>query len=116
MRDFKAMTNICIEIELRSDASTLKQLSLPSYRKLEVFNIPSCYKLCAISKQSERKLWCQRRRELLDRDVVAVVNVTRRGWLRFDHSKGGAGEAMVSVSNPSVDAPKLTKVVVPSTS
>lgn len=50
MRDFKTMTNICIEIGLRSDASTLKRLSLLSYRKLEAFNIPSYYKLCAISK------------------------------------------------------------------
>jgi putative transposase len=70
---------------------------------------PKCGERLQSSKQLERKLWCQRCRELLDRDVVAAVNIARRGRLRFDRSKGGAGEAMVSVSNPSVDAPKLTK-------
>lgn len=70
---------------------------------------PKCGERLQSSKQLRRKLWCQRCRELFDRDVVAAVNIARRGRLRFDRSKGGAVEAMVSVSNPSVDAPKLTK-------
>jgi hypothetical protein len=27
-------------------------------------------------------------------DLVAVMNISRRGWVRFVQSKGGAGEAM----------------------
>ncbi len=44
------MTNICIEIGLESDASSLKRLSLLAYKQLRGFNVSSCYKLCAISK------------------------------------------------------------------
>ena len=50
MRDFRSMSNICIDIGLRNDASTLKRLSLLSYHELENFRGPSYYKLCAISK------------------------------------------------------------------
>ena len=43
-----------------------------------------------------RQLWCQGCKRWRDRDVVAVLNISRRGWLRFDHSskEGGAGEAV----------------------
>jgi hypothetical protein len=30
-----------------------------------------------------------------DRDLVAVMNISRRGWLRFGQSKGEACEAMI---------------------
>ena len=42
-----------------------------------------------------RQLWCQKCEKWFDRDMVAVMNISRKGWLRFDHSKGEAGEAMV---------------------
>ncbi|HXX73367.1 MAG TPA: zinc ribbon domain-containing protein [Candidatus Acidoferrales bacterium] len=60
------------------------------------------------SRQPKRKLWCPRCRRMFDRDEVAVVNIARRGRLRFDRSEGEAREAMVSVFNPPVDASKLT--------
>jgi len=60
------------------------------------------------SRQLKRKLWCSRCRRIFDRDEVAVVNIARRGRLRFDRSEGEAREAMVSVFNPPVDASKLT--------
>ena len=50
MRYFRAMTNICIEIGLRHDASALKRLSMLSYHELTSYPVPSYYKLCAISK------------------------------------------------------------------
>jgi hypothetical protein len=49
----------------------------------------------------------------MDRDTVAVLNISRRGWVRFAHSKGEAGEAMVQEregTDPlilTVDASKL---------
>jgi putative transposase len=53
MDDFRQMTNDCIRIGLRENVSTLKALSLLAYRELRRYgNIPSCYKLCAISKAS----------------------------------------------------------------
>ena len=50
MRDFKQMTNDCIRIGLASDCSTLKSLSTLCYKELKRYGVPSCYKLCAISK------------------------------------------------------------------
>jgi putative transposase len=50
-----------------------------------------------------RQLWCDVCRRWRDRDLVAVLNISRRGWLRFDHSstEGGAGEAVKG--NPGYD-------------
>jgi transposase len=44
--------------------------------------------------QHYRQLWCQRCGRWEDRDLVAVMNISRRAWLRFGHAKGGAGEAV----------------------
>ena len=44
------MTNECIRIGLMNDASSLKRLSSLSYKELKRYNVPSYYKLCAISK------------------------------------------------------------------
>jgi putative transposase len=52
MREFKHMTNDCIRIGLASDATTLKRLSLVSYKELKRYDVPSYYKLCTISKAS----------------------------------------------------------------
>jgi putative transposase len=41
-----------------------------------------------------RQLWCKVCEKWRDRDLVAVLNISRRGWLRFDHSQGEAREAM----------------------
>jgi putative transposase len=41
-----------------------------------------------------RQLWCEVCQRWWERDTVAVLNISRRGWLRFDHSQGGAGEAV----------------------
>jgi putative transposase len=43
-----------------------------------------------------RQLWCQKCERWEDRDLVAVLNISRRGWVRFAQSKGEgeAGEAV----------------------
>ncbi len=46
-------------------------------------------------KEHHRQLWCEDCKRWMDRDVIAVLNISRRGLLRFGSSKGGAGEAMV---------------------
>jgi putative transposase len=44
--------------------------------------------------QHERQLWCPKCEVWLDRDLVAVMNISRKGWVRFAHPKGEAVEAM----------------------
>ena len=50
MQDFKTMTNDCVRIGLSNEISSMKRLSLFSYKGLKRYQIPSYYKLCAISK------------------------------------------------------------------
>ena len=47
---FRSMVNACLRIGIESQTTSLKSLSLRAYSKLSSFNIPSYYKLCAISK------------------------------------------------------------------
>jgi putative transposase len=59
-----------------------------------------------------RELWCNRCGKWRDRDVVAVMNISHKGWLRFRQSEGEAGEAMVQEPRTEgvllkVDASKL---------
>ena len=44
--------------------------------------------------EHHRQLWCKSCGRWEDRDVVAVMNISRRGWVRFAQSKGEAGEAV----------------------
>lgn len=52
MNDYRQMTNDAIRIGLaNNNVSALKKLSMLSYKELKRYrNVPSCYKLCAISK------------------------------------------------------------------
>ena len=44
-----------------------------------------------------RQLWCPKCKRWSDRDVVAVLNISRRGRLRFDRSQMKEGEAREAV-------------------
>jgi len=48
------------------------------------------------SRERPRVLWCLRCGRWEDRDLVAVMNISHRGWVRFAQSRGegGAGEAV----------------------
>jgi len=71
-------------------------------------------------KRLERKLWCGKCRIVMDRDMVAAVNLARRGRVRFARSRpptlleaqGGAVAAVkgnpTTTVIPGVDALKLT--------
>lgn len=79
---------------------------------------PRCGERLQEDKRLRRKLWCSECRVMMDQDVVAAVNLSLRGRLRFDRSraqhglKGGAAEAVRgNVDNgepllPGVDASK----------
>jgi putative transposase len=44
--------------------------------------------------QHRRQLWCEMCQRWSDRDVIAVMNQSLKGWVRFAHSEGEAVEAM----------------------
>lgn len=73
---------------------------------------PRCGERLQSDPKHNRELWCCRCENWTDRDVVAVVNLSRRGRLRFDRSEGGAGEVVKGNPTPTViprvDASKLT--------
>jgi len=82
---------------------------------------PRCGERLQSDKRLERKLWCGKCRVVMDRDMVAAVNLARRGRVRFARSRppipleaqGRADEAMkgnpTTTVIPGVDAPKLTQ-------
>jgi putative transposase len=81
---------------------------------------PRCGERLQSDKRLGRKLWCGRCRVVMDRDMVAAINLARRGRVRFARSRppmteaqGGAVEAMkgnpTTTVIPGVDAPKLTQ-------
>jgi putative transposase len=81
---------------------------------------PRCGERLQSDKRLARKLWCGNCRMVVDRDMVAAVNLARRGRVRFARSRppilveaqGGAVEAVKGNPTPTVipgvDAPKLT--------
>jgi len=60
--------------------------------------------------EHKRQLWCERCEKWLDRDLVAVMNISRRGWLRFGQSKGIGSEAMVQEREGTELEPLILKV------
>src|SRR3989454_9719882 len=81
---------------------------------------PRCGERLQSDKRLKRKLWCIKCRVVMDRDMVAAVNLSRRGRGRVARSRpprdaagGGGGEAMKGNPTPTVitgvDAPKLTQ-------
>jgi putative transposase len=80
---------------------------------------PRCGERLQSDKRLKRKLWCGKCRVVMDRDMVAAVNLSRRGRVRFARSRppiieaqGGAVEAVKGNPTPTVipgvNAPKLT--------
>ena len=69
---------------------------------------PRCGERLQSDRYLKRKLWCGKCRRVMDRDVVAVVNLSKRGRLRFDRSQptaqaqGGAVEAVMGNPTPTV--------------
>lgn len=81
---------------------------------------PVCGERLQEDRSHKRQLWCQKCKKWKDRDVVAVMNISYRGWLRFRQSKGEAGEAMVQEPRTEgvilqVDASKLSRNLQPKT-
>src|SRR5207302_2175554 len=80
---------------------------------------PRCGERLQSDKRLKRKLWCSSCRVVMDRDMVAAVNLARRGRVRFARSRPpiieAQGRAVQAVKGnptptavPGLHAPKLT--------
>ncbi|MDE1764012.1 MAG: transposase [Thaumarchaeota archaeon] len=52
---------------------------------------PICGGKCQEDKFRLRKLWCINCKRSMDRDVVAALNISYKGWSRFCHPRGLSG-------------------------
>lgn len=71
---------------------------------------PRCGKRIQEDRLSHRKLWCGNCMVLMDRDVVASLNIAYKGWTRFIHPRGDTGEAMVQEPGLITKEPVILKV------
>lgn len=55
---------------------------------------PQCGERLQEDRYLRRQLWCNKCHRLMDRDLVAAMNIGHKGWAWFAHSKGVADEAM----------------------
>src|SRR5213593_1320814 len=105
-----------IEYKARSVGLPLGRLSRHETRATRL-SCPRCGERLQSDKHLQRKLWCAHCRIVMDRDMVAAVNLARRGRVRFARSRppiaeaqGRAVEAMKGNPTPTVipgvDAPK----------
>jgi putative transposase len=108
-----------IEYKARWVGLSVVRLSRRETRGSSV-SCPRCGERLQSDKRLKRKLWCSKCRIVMDRDMVAAINLARRGRVRFARSRppiieaqGGAVEAMKGNPTPTVipgvDAPKLTQ-------
>ena len=67
---------------------------------------PVCGKRLQEDRQNRRKLWCNNCMKLMDRDVVASLNIAYKGWARFTHPRGDTNEATCEFSR--MQEPKLS--------
>jgi putative transposase len=68
----------------------------------------SCYRCgerLQDGRERPRQLWCEGCKRWEDRDMVAVMNISRRAWLRFGHARGEAGDAVKG--NPESRRPQV---------
>jgi putative transposase len=70
------------------------QLTKGETRKTSIL-CPRCGERTQEDREHRRQLWCPLCKKWQDRDVVAAMNIARKGLLRFSSPQGAADEAMV---------------------
>ncbi len=55
---------------------------------------PICGERIQEDRFQHRKLWCHNCKRVMDRDVVAAMNISYKGWSRFCHPRGLPSEVM----------------------
>ena len=71
---------------------------------------PRCGKRLQEDRQKRRDLWCGNCKIWQDRDVIAAMNISHKGWTRFIHPQGVTSEAMVQEHVSSQQEPLILKV------
>jgi putative transposase len=56
---------------------------------------PVCGERIQEDRFHRRKVWCSNCKRSMDRDVVASLNISYKGWSRFCHPRGLPAEAMI---------------------
>ena len=75
LQDFRCMVNDCVRIGLRENLTSMKSLSMKAYHQLSTYDIPTCYRLTAISRAAG--ILRNYRRELKRNRSARVPYVTR---------------------------------------
>src|SRR5437867_12677306 len=76
LEDFRSMVNDCLRIGLRENLTSMKSPSMKAYHQLSAYDLPTCYRLTAISRASG--ILRNYRKELEKRNRSArVPSVTR---------------------------------------
>jgi putative transposase len=86
-----------IEYKAKWEGILIVQLSAKDTRGTSTL-CPQCGERLQEDRRYHRQLWCPNCKRWQDRDVVAVMNLSLKGLLRFGSSKGIASEAMVQES------------------
>lgn len=68
---------------------------------------PACGKRIQEDKHNRRKLWCSNCMRMMDRDVVASLNISYKAWPGFSHARGDTGEGQSSAFEEQMSEPKL---------
>ncbi|MEM3089577.1 MAG: transposase, partial [Candidatus Nitrosotenuis sp.] len=71
---------------------------------------PVCGVKIQEDRQNRRKLWCSNCMKLMDRDVVASMNISYKGWSRFCHPGGLSAEAVKGNVVPEYVEPLILRV------
>ena len=69
---------------------------------------PVCGKRIQEDKLQSRKLWCNNCMKSMDRDVVASLNISYKGWTRFIHHQDDTGEAESDAFESAMSEHKLS--------
>src|SRR3989442_4752531 len=83
LEDFRCMVNDCIRIGLRENLTSMKSLSVKAYHQLSAYDVPTCYRLTAISRAAG--ILRNYRRELKKKNRSARVPYVTRLCLTDCH-------------------------------
>src|SRR2546422_7700409 len=75
LEDFRFMGNDCVRIGLKENLTSMKSLSMKAYHQLSAYDVPTCYRLTAISRAAG--ILRNYRKELKRNRSARVPSVTR---------------------------------------
>src|SRR2546422_3949630 len=75
LKDFRCMVNDCVRVGLKENLTSMKSLSVKAYHQLSAYDVPTCYRLTAISRAAG--ILRNYRRELKRSRSPRVPYVTR---------------------------------------